>query len=213
MVDSESVRVAYDRFSGVYDKSWAVYIRRHKEWLDQNWPAHCPEDGGVLDLGCGTGWALAHLSQTRPDLTLTGVNFSEEMLKLSRKAVPSAELLCGDITDPDFFVTLPKSDIVLSIGILHHFTDMDAHLRDLSRLTASGGTAFLSTFALEGEMMRKFDKLFRKKLPSAYNEILPHAELTEKLHDLYPDAEIRSTILRSDGATRLQCFILKFDSG
>ncbi len=54
-----------------------------------------PAAGSLLELGCGTGAMLAGLA---PDLAVTGVDQSPEMLAVAASAVPAARLVEADMT-------------------------------------------------------------------------------------------------------------------
>ena len=55
-----------------------------------------PKGAKVLDAGCGAGVPVTrYLSQF---FEVTGVDFSEEQIRLARQLVPEAHFLCSDIT-------------------------------------------------------------------------------------------------------------------
>jgi cyclopropane fatty-acyl-phospholipid synthase-like methyltransferase len=56
---------------------------------------HHPEAQTLLELGCGTGSILAHLAA---DYRVTGVDLSEEMLRVAAAKVPGARFLQADMT-------------------------------------------------------------------------------------------------------------------
>lgn len=78
-------------------------------------------DFRLLDLGCGTGLELRRLYETFPQMRVTGVDVSPEMLKRLRKKLPGKpiELICGSYFDADFNGGF---DIALSTYSLHHFS-------------------------------------------------------------------------------------------
>src|SRR2546423_5934264 len=52
-----------------------------------------PEARDFLEVGVGTGFVLAELSRSHPELRLVGVDLSEDGLEFARERVPGAELL------------------------------------------------------------------------------------------------------------------------
>src|ERR1700756_1255648 len=56
---------------------------------------YLPGARSLLELGCGTGALLAGLA---PELQVTGIDRSPEMLAIAARAVPEARLVEGDIT-------------------------------------------------------------------------------------------------------------------
>ena len=78
--------------------------------------------GRLLDLGCGTGLELDLLFKRFPDMEVTGIELSAEMLKKLGEKYPDKKLnlICGSYFDEDFGGTY---DCVLSTYSLHHFAE------------------------------------------------------------------------------------------
>ena len=76
----------------------------------------------LLDLGCGTGLELAPLFEMYPDMEVTGIDLSAEMLRNLKAKYPDKKLrmICGSYFDIDFTGTY---DAVLSTYSLHHFSE------------------------------------------------------------------------------------------
>ena len=78
----------------------------------------------LLDLGCGTGLELDEIFKVNPDVYVTGIDLSENMLALlhakyaGRKSPP--KLICGSYFDVDFGTGI--YDIAVSAQTLHHFS-------------------------------------------------------------------------------------------
>jgi SAM-dependent methyltransferase len=77
----------YDRIMGDRDEE----IARIRTYISR----FLPGARSLLELGCGTGALLAGLA---PDLRVTGLDRSREMLAIAAQTVPAARLLQGDIT-------------------------------------------------------------------------------------------------------------------
>lgn len=76
----------------------------------------------ILDLGCGTAEILDYL----PDVDYHGYDISQQYIdsasaRFKAKGTFSAEILTAEAAEK-----IPKFDIVLSIGVLHHLNDRDA---------------------------------------------------------------------------------------
>ena len=76
----------------------------------------------MLDLGCGTGLELEQLFSLYPDMEVTGIDMSQEMLKKLSEKFPGKKLhlICGSFIEEDFSGPF---DHVLSTYALHHFSE------------------------------------------------------------------------------------------
>ena len=74
----------------------------------------------VLDLGAGTGLELIYLFELYPDVEVTAIDISEEMLNELNKRDFSNHVttICGDFFEVDFG---KDYDAVISTSALHHF--------------------------------------------------------------------------------------------
>ncbi len=101
-------------------------------------------DSRVLDLGCGIGWATRLLAARVPDGVAVGLDVSEEMIRRAREHG-------ADPPNTNFRVLrserFPFQDGVfthcLSIESLYYHPDITASLREVHRVLAPGGVAYL----------------------------------------------------------------------
>ncbi len=101
-----------------------------------------PRGAHIVDLGCGSGRFLAHLAAHRPDLTILGLDFSEEMVRLGRRHLAGTgldgrvRLQCGDMRE--FRKLVPaRTDLVTSIFSLHHLATRDELFACLREIAAA----------------------------------------------------------------------------
>lgn len=76
----------------------------------------------VLDLGCGTGLELEPLFQRFPDIQVTGVDLTREMLEHLKAKFPEKRLT---LIEGDYFATEfgeETFDLVISFQTMHHFS-------------------------------------------------------------------------------------------
>jgi SAM-dependent methyltransferase len=117
----------YDRIMGDRDEE----IARIRTYISK----YLPGARSLLELGCGTGALLAGLA---PELRLTGVDRSPEMLAIAAHAVPEAQLLEGDITSfrlPDRFDVIicmfdTLNHVQSLVGWMSLFSCVHEHLAD-----------------------------------------------------------------------------------
>ncbi len=83
-----------------------------------------PAPRRMLDLGTGDGYTLALVRAARPGVTGVGVDFSAEMLALSRERFagePAVEIVEHDLDRP--LPDLGRFDLVVSSFAIHHCVD------------------------------------------------------------------------------------------
>ena len=85
-MDIEAVAASYRRWAPVYDKTFGAVSslgrRRAVEHVNRR-------GGAVLEVGVGTGLSLRHY---RPDIEVTGIDFSAEMLAKAEAKVEAEGL-------------------------------------------------------------------------------------------------------------------------
>jgi ubiquinone/menaquinone biosynthesis C-methylase UbiE len=130
--------VDYDRIAANYDRRYQTDRYADAERMLKQWIEEAPP-GMLLEVGCGTGHWLASLAG--PGRTVLGLDQSEGMLGVARRAAPNARLVRGAATQ------LPFADgsveALLSMNALHHFPDKPGFVAEAARVLASGG-AFCS---------------------------------------------------------------------
>lgn len=100
-----------------------------------------PPGGTALDVGCGTGRALAALHRAvGPAGTVVGVDVTAEMLAVAAASVAAAPGRAVVLAD-GLCLPLPTAsvDAVLAAGFLPHLPDPMAGLAELARVTRPGG--------------------------------------------------------------------------
>lgn len=90
----------------------------------------------VLDVACGTG-VLFPDYMARNVASLTGIDISPEMVKITREKFPQVEVLCGDVEEAKFH---KQFDCIMVYNAFPHFPDPESLIRVLSNLLKPGGT-------------------------------------------------------------------------
>lgn len=90
----------------------------------------------VLDVACGTG-VLFPDYLARNVGSLTGIDISPEMVKITREKFPQVEVLCGDVEEATFH---KKFDCIMVYNAFPHFPDPERLIEVLSNLLKPGGT-------------------------------------------------------------------------
>ena len=96
----------------------------------------------VLDVACGTGVLFTDYMNLGV-ASVTGIDISSEMVKISRQKFPQTEIICGDAEDYSF---QKQFDAVMIYNAFPHFVNpeklflnLSKALRDSGRLTVAHG--------------------------------------------------------------------------
>ena len=119
------------------------------------------EAGGKnhIDIGCGNGAFLAYLQEKAPSLSLSGLDYSEEMVRQSRKRIPEAMLKEGDAED----MPLPGDgfDSVSCHMSIHHYPHPEKALAEMHRILREGGMVLINDLTGPVWLVRCMNFLFR----------------------------------------------------
>jgi ubiquinone/menaquinone biosynthesis C-methylase UbiE len=133
--DDEAVR-AYDTIS-----RWSQFeaLRR----LVINELKKYKPSGVIADIGCGPGYLIAKLARSFPDVSLVGVDISEEMVQKATQNLSAlgfsdrVSFRKGDIEALPFDTNL--LDFAISTLSLHHWSDPRQALKEINRVLKPGG--------------------------------------------------------------------------
>jgi ubiquinone/menaquinone biosynthesis C-methylase UbiE len=109
--------------------------------IDERFLPHLPQNGRVLDVGCGGAKFTKYVADQRPDVDIVGIDLSEPQLtrasKLLRGCGDRVRFELGDATQLKF----PDAsfDGVLSYGSIKHWTSQDAGLAECLVVLKPGG--------------------------------------------------------------------------
>lgn len=105
--------------------------------------------GRYLEIGAGSGILAVTIAQDNPDVQITAVELSSDMVSVAREYVRSEGLqdriqfVVGDAMDEDLINVLGKFDLVYCTFTLHHWKDPKKVIRNLTHVIADGGALFL----------------------------------------------------------------------
>jgi ubiquinone/menaquinone biosynthesis C-methylase UbiE len=149
-------KVFQGRSSRIYDRVSRRLLRGMYRRLAADVAGAAPEGGAVLDVGTGPGVLLVELASRRPDLQLTGVDLSADMITAATRNLEPfgerARARVGDVTNLPF----PESsfDLIVSSLSLHHWDHPAAAVPELARILRPGGRVYIYDFPFA-----PFDKL------------------------------------------------------
>lgn len=158
-MDIKAVQNSYARWALVYDKTFGAitcvgrqhavdYINRHP--------------GKVLEVGVGTGLSLEHY---KPEMQVTGIDFSEEMLKKARDKVEAQslshveELSQMDARSLDF----PDNhfDTVAAMHVLSVVPEPERVMAEIARVCKPGGRVVITNhFQRKRGLIASLERVF-----------------------------------------------------
>lgn len=91
----------------------------------------------VLDIGSGTGRAVAYLRAHRPELKVIGIEPSAELRAVGhRNGIPAEQLIDGDANHLSF--QDDSFDLVCEFGVLHHLPSPRIAISEMLRVARKG---------------------------------------------------------------------------
>jgi demethylmenaquinone methyltransferase/2-methoxy-6-polyprenyl-1,4-benzoquinol methylase len=139
-LEAPQVRAMFDRIAGFYDLMNSVMTAGlHHQWRRRAADLAAVGPGGtVLDVATGTGDLAVELaSRVGPTGSVTGSDFSEEMLTRARAKAPNLTFEWGNALE------LPYADDTYDAATVgfgaRNFSDLDQGLREMTRVVRPGG--------------------------------------------------------------------------
>lgn len=124
--------------SRVYDVVARRFVRRFYRRIAEDVAATAPHGAALLDVGTGPGVLLTEIAARRPDLELTGIDLSADMVATAtrnlgtRATVQAADVTALPYPDGSF-------DLVVSSLSLHHWDHPERAVPELARVLRPGG--------------------------------------------------------------------------
>jgi ubiquinone/menaquinone biosynthesis C-methylase UbiE len=141
-------RVFEGRSSRVYDLVARRLVRPLYRRVARDIATAAPIGAAILDVGTGPGVLLVELARRRPDLTLTGVDLSPDMVTAAnrnlRRSGDRASVRVGDAARLPF--EDGSFDLVVSSLSTHHWDDPAAAALELNRVLRPGGRILIYDF-------------------------------------------------------------------
>jgi 2-polyprenyl-3-methyl-5-hydroxy-6-metoxy-1,4-benzoquinol methylase len=97
-------------------------------------------DARILEVGCGTGWLSAKLSEFGK---VTALDLGKEIIDIAQKTYPQIDFLSGDVHT----LNLPVNsfDVIVASEVLSHVVDQPAFVHRIAELLKPGGVLLLTT--------------------------------------------------------------------
>jgi len=140
----------YDRFAWAYNRHWSQFSERVAPIvMDNSILKGLPAGAHILDLCCGTGQLARALVER--GYRVTGLDISEEMIRIARENAPGARFVVDDARS---FAALDVYDAVVCVfDSLNHIMTLDELMSVFRHVCAAlreGGVFFFDMNTEEG---------------------------------------------------------------
>lgn len=136
------------RSSRLYDVVARRFLRGLYRRIAEDIVIAAPMGGAVLDVGTGPGVLLAEIARDRPDLRVTGIDLSADMVAAAERNISEfggrVTARVGDVTDLPF--ADGTFDLIVTSFSLHHWDDVAAAVPELARVLRPGGRLYVYDF-------------------------------------------------------------------
>ncbi len=158
-MEIEAVKTSYARWALFYDQTFGAVTNIGRKRAVQ----HVNRTGArrVLEVGVGTGMALPHYA---PDVQVTGVDYSEEMLAKAREKVRKKDLShvedlhqmdARDLDFPD-----DHFDMVVAMHLVSVVPEPERVVAEMARVCKPGGHVLITNhFARDSGLLARIEKL------------------------------------------------------
>jgi len=138
-------KVFQGRSSRIYDLVSRRVLRGLYRRLATDVAGVAPNGGAVLDIGTGPGVLLVELAARRPDLRLTGLDLSADMIAAATRNLERfGEQACARVGDVTSLPFPDRSfDLIVSSLSLHHWDHPEAAVPELARVLRPGGQVYI----------------------------------------------------------------------
>lgn len=159
ILELNAVKTSYARWAPVYDKTFGAITNVGRRAAVDYINAQDAER--VLEVGVGTGLALPNY---RPELNVTGIDFSEDMLAKAKAKVENLgldhvqNLRQMDARNLDF----PDAsfDVIAAMHVISVVPDPERVMAEMARVCKPSGRIVITNhFARETGMLARFERL------------------------------------------------------
>jgi ubiquinone/menaquinone biosynthesis C-methylase UbiE len=96
----------------------------------------------ILDLGCGPGQLINELHERFNNVEITGIDFSEKMLEISKSRNPKATHIKLDVSE--LCKLKGMYNIIVCTHSLPYYKEPEKIMKELSRLLANNGKIYMA---------------------------------------------------------------------
>lgn len=139
--NDDFVRKTYARLAPEYDRRWSFYIDASVRETVKRLEVRSGDR--LLDVACGTGVLLGEIAERFPDVRLSGVDLSAEMLAMARNRIGAGADLQAAPADRLPYAS-ESFDVVVSTNAFHYFRKPDEVVAEFARVLKPEGRVVIS---------------------------------------------------------------------
>lgn len=147
---------AYGRFHAVMaeesDQRLVAHLTEHVLPLAPGLAERLARGADVLDVGCGSGRALAHLAEAFPRSRFTGLDASERAVELARMEAHGRANLRFELGDAAALGHGDRFDLITAFGAVRHLARPTAALAGIAAALRPDGTFLMQEVAGTGSL-------------------------------------------------------------
>ncbi len=139
MKKNEELRKQYNEIYKNKPDKWADIVRDNNAWFMLNRILGKPPIS-LLDIGCGNGHTIEYFKDRWPNIQYTGIDLSDEAIKIASEKMPDVNWICSDIEDINLFNVF---DVITILGTAEHFYNLKEKMEYISKFLAPKGVLYL----------------------------------------------------------------------
>lgn len=151
----------------------------------------------VLEIGCGMGWDAVQFAKHGADYT--GIDISKKSIELAKKQFKvyglHGDLRVINMADPEEIKQLEGDyDLVYSMGVIHHFPNIEQIIKNIHGLAATGGEFRFMVYAKNSwkyAMIRKGLDQFEAQADCPFAQAYTSTELYDLLENSFEILRLR----------------------
>jgi ubiquinone/menaquinone biosynthesis C-methylase UbiE len=144
----------YDAIASGYDELHEAEQLKKLEIVKKE--LNIKKETKLLDVGCGSGIS------SQFDCDITGIDPSEELLKIAEQRLPAAQFIQGSAEQLPFE---DKSfDVVISLTAIQNFTDLEKGIQEIKRV---GKKQFALSYLKKSEKAELIENTIKKYFPKS----------------------------------------------
>ncbi|MDF2949045.1 MAG: methylase involved in ubiquinone/menaquinone biosynthesis [Sedimentibacter sp.] len=190
-----------------YDKLWVqkYSLRPTRKYILQAMSEmKSNENIKILDLGCGPGQLITELYENLKNIEITGIDFSDKMIEISKERNPKASHIKLDVAE--LYKLKGKYDIIICTHSLPYYKEPENVFKELSRLLKDNGRVFMG-FASGDNFYDKLALSFVKLTTGPAN--YPSDRKFKELISSYFKVEVLKVIKEKFFMPRIAIYTLK----